>query len=100
MAYSRRYLARELRGGKYTSVGCYPKFWVAADGSVLSYEAIMADARRYLRETGRADFEPEWCIVGCAVNWEDPALYCDVTGERIESAYAEPEEQCESETSP
>jgi hypothetical protein len=32
-----------------------------------------------------------WQVVACAVNWEDPALFCDHTSERIESAYAEDE---------
>ena len=30
-----------------------------------------------------------WHIAGADINWEDPDLYCDHTGERIESAYAE-----------
>jgi len=30
--------------------------------------------------------------VAVEANWEDPALYCDCCGARIESAYAEPQE--------
>jgi hypothetical protein len=32
-----------------------------------------------------------WRVIGCDVNWEDPSLYCDHTGARIPSAYAEEE---------
>jgi hypothetical protein len=28
-------------------------------------------------------------VVALEVNWEDPALYCDHCGNRIESAYVE-----------
>jgi hypothetical protein len=30
-----------------------------------------------------------WRVVACDTNWEDGELYCDHSGERIESAYAE-----------
>jgi len=30
-----------------------------------------------------------WRVVACEANWEDAELYCDYSGERIESAYAE-----------
>jgi hypothetical protein len=30
-----------------------------------------------------------WRVVACDTNWEDASLYCDHSGERIESAYAE-----------
>ena len=32
-----------------------------------------------------------WAIVALTVNWEDPDLFCDHCGDRIESAYAEGE---------
>lgn len=30
-----------------------------------------------------------WTLIGLQVNWEDPELYCDHCGDRIESAYGE-----------
>jgi hypothetical protein len=30
-----------------------------------------------------------WNVIALAVNWEDPELFCDHCGDRIESAYAE-----------
>lgn len=35
------------------------------------------------------DFDQDDPIIEYQVNWEDPSLYCDVCGERIESAYAD-----------
>lgn len=83
-----RQLMESLRGGRFTSVGSYPKYWVAADGGVLSYEAIVENIWQVARAT-RDKFDLQWAILGCEVNWEDRRLYCDHTGERIPSAYAE-----------
>lgn len=85
-------LAGLLRHGKYTLSGCYPLFFVTADGAVLSFEAVRANFRQVAVATRDNDTRSGWCVVGADVNWEDPELYCDDTGERIESAYAEPEE--------
>ena len=83
-----------LREGPFTSLGSYPKFWVTAYGDVLSYAACRANAlsiarsiRRHLTRPGR----DQWTVIGVDINWEDPALFCEETGERIESAYAEDE---------
>lgn len=84
-------LAAELRRGPFTSVGSYPKFYVTADGGTLSHAAVMGNALQVGRAMRRQD-DPQWDVRWADVNWENPALYCDETGERIESAYAE---QCE-----
>lgn len=83
-------LIASLREGPFTSTGSYPKFWFSRD-SVFSYAAIMAHALEACRAARSNDYS-EWRILGCDVNWENPALFCDETGDRIESAYAdEPE---------
>lgn len=99
MTYTRKDLARDLREGRFTSLGSYPKFWLASDGSALSYEAIMSEAREYLRLAGNRKHERHEAghvIVGCDVNWENPELYCEETNERIPSAYAEPEDESDN----
>jgi hypothetical protein len=83
-------LVAELREGRSTSIGSYPKFFITADGGSLSFEAVRDNIMTVARAT-RDGFETQWCVVGCDVNWEDPALFCDHTGKRIESAYAEDE---------
>ena len=72
---------------KYAWPGGYPMFYVTADGGVLSPEAVEDN----LEDCCNPE-DPAWYVTGHDANWEDPNLYCDVTGERIESAYAEPEE--------
>jgi len=76
---------------KYTSYGCYPIFWVTADGSVLSYEACRENVWQIARAI-RDNDNAQWRVTAYDANWENPELYCDHTNERIESAYAEPEE--------
>jgi hypothetical protein len=69
----------------YTDLGGYPLFYVTRDNGVL----CPACANRNLKLTLGDD--PQWRIVDCDVNYEDPELYCDNCSERIESAYAEEE---------
>lgn len=84
-------LFRALRDGKYTSIGCYPTFFIADDGEALSHDAVRENIWQVGRST-RDRLRDGWGIVGVDVNWEDPALYCAHTGKRIESAYADNEE--------
>lgn len=79
----------EIESGPYAWPGGYPRYFVTADGCALSFkaaEAHKADILDALRDGVRGD---SWMVAGCDVNWEDPDLYCDHTGKRIESAYAE-----------
>lgn len=83
-------IKRTLRNGKFAWPGGYPLYFITSDGAVLSFEAV----RKRWRDVCEAHIIPAWHnsgwrIVACEINWEDPALYCDETGERIESAYAE-----------
>lgn len=92
--YSRKDLARDLREGPYTSLGGYPKFFVSRDGCTLSFKTVLEHAKLCLRATGQAKpalEDLQWAIYGADINWEDPDLYCEHSGERIPSAYAEPE---------
>ncbi len=91
----------ELRAGRYTTLGSYPKYFVTADGGTLSFDACLENAldigRAIRGDAKRADVDcarffssdPELRVIGCQVNWENPELFCDITGARIESAYAE-----------
>jgi hypothetical protein len=79
-----------LRAGKYAWPGGYPCYFVTTDGAALSFEAVR-DNWLLICE---AHIVPGYChsgwaIEGCDINWEDPDLICDHTGQRIESAYAE-----------
>jgi hypothetical protein len=73
----------------YAWPGGYPVFYVAADGGCLCPSCVESN----LPEIGQAREyrDDQWDIVGQVVNYEDPALFCDHCGARIESAYAEDE---------
>lgn len=84
-------LKATLRAGDVTWPGCYPLYLLAEGGpgylagSVLSFDGArgtLRDCLEHIADGGRFH-------VG--TNYEDPALYCDETGDRIPSAYAEDE---------
>lgn len=78
----------------YTWPGGYPLFIVMADGEALSVTAAKAEWHNIVRAT-LAGSHDGWRAAGTDINWEDGNLYCAHTGERIESAYAEPAEPAE-----
>jgi len=71
------YTMNDGKARRYTFVGCYPLFYYTESGDVLSPQAI--------DEHGWDE------VIGADINFENPDLYCDETGDRIESAYAERE---------
>lgn len=82
-------VARDERGFPVAwASGGYPVYHVTPDANVLC-PACARESERH-----GSDDPPE----ASDVNWEDPELYCDDCGERIESAYAEEDEE-ESERS-
>jgi hypothetical protein len=89
MAYTVADFDRDL-AEPYAWPGGYPRFFITSDGEALSYAAARDNAeliRKSIAERSRDG----WRVDGCAVNWEDSELYCDHTGELIESAYGESE---------
>lgn len=84
-------IKRALRSGKYAWPGGYPLFFVTADGAALSFEAVRAEWRNVVSAhlDPRYGVKSGWYVDGIDTNWEDPELFCDHTGKRIESAYAE-----------
>lgn len=80
-------LADQLAHHPYAWPGGYPLFGVTSDGAALCRHCASTERTSIGTTTGTDG----WCLVAIDVNWEDPELYCDVCGDRIESAYAEPE---------
>ena len=66
---------------KYSSVGCYPLFYLDGENSVLCADCA--------NESDNDDELDKFRPVACDANWEDPSLYCDQCSTRIESAYAD-----------
>lgn len=79
---------KAYRNGPYAWPGGYPCYFVTNDGAALSWRSAYYN-RRNILEAIANKLNDGWRIVGVDVNWEDPALYCADTSERIPSAYAE-----------
>lgn len=80
-----------LESGPYAWPGGYPLYFTCADGEALSFESAKENAE-LIREaiTDAASLSrDQWLVIDVDVNWEDSALYCAHSNERIESAYAE-----------
>lgn len=71
-------LARNAEGkfDKYAWPGGYPLYYCS------TYTVLCADC-------ASKDTDQDDPIVEAQINWENPSLYCEGCGERIESAYAD-----------
>jgi hypothetical protein len=87
MSYTISDFRRDMRYGPYAWPGGYPRFFVCSDGEPLSFGAAKENLRLIL-EAIRDHDGSGWDIVGCDINWEDDALFCAHTGERIAPAYS------------
>lgn len=83
-------LKNALRAGPYAWPGGYPCYFITSDGCALSFEAVRYEFRQVLWSI-RHNVNDGWNLEGLAINWEDPELYCEHTGKRIQSAYSEDE---------
>jgi hypothetical protein len=86
--YTNQDLKNQLRSGPFAWPGGYPLYFITDDGAALSFNAVRENLRSVIWSI-RHGVNDGWRVVGCDVNWEDPKLFCDHTGNRIESAYAE-----------
>lgn len=75
-----------LRSLKYTSYGCYPKFFYTEDGQALSFDSAHENVFLIARAI-RDNNDKQWRVIGMEINWENNDLYCSHSGEKIESAY-------------
>jgi hypothetical protein len=79
-------LKATLRSGALTDLGGYPTYFITNDGCAWSHHGVRAEWRTIARDwiTGLGP-RP----VACNINWEDSELTCELTNERIVSAYAD-----------
>lgn len=80
-------LADQLSASPYAWPGGYPLFGVFHDGGACCHRCAKTERASIGTTTGTDG----WRLVALEVNWEDPDLYCDHCGDRIESAYGEPD---------
>jgi len=77
-----------LRAGSNTWPGLYPLYFIASDGTALSYDSARKEFRN-IASSIREKSSDGWRVVGCRINYEDNDLVCDRSGKKIESAYGE-----------
>lgn len=82
---------KAYKSGPYAWPGGYPMYFITADGAALSWAAAKERRGEIVRAIASQDTRSGWCITGADVNWEDESLYCDHTGDKIESAYGDDE---------
>jgi hypothetical protein len=68
----------------FTMVGSYPVFYLDTSDNVLCRNCAESELEWDCDDSG---------LGGYGINYEDPHLHCDECNERIESAYAEDEEE-------
>lgn len=82
---------RAMRSGPYAWPGGYPLYFITADGGALSFKSARACRREILSAIAWNDNSGGWRIVAADIAWEGQ-LYCDHSGEAIETAYGDAEE--------
>ena len=87
-----RQVKEALRAGRFSSLGGYPLYFVTSDGAALCHGCARSEWRNVC-DSIRTHANDGWRITGHQPTYEDASLYCDHCSERIESAYAEPEEE-------
>ena len=79
---------KAIRNGEYAWPGGYPCYFITSDGAALSFDAVKRELRNILESIANKANDG-WRIVALEINWEDAALYCEHTGQKIESAYGD-----------
>jgi hypothetical protein len=73
---------------RYAWPGGYPVFAITSDGAALCFDCLKI-MRRSILAAIRDRVNDGWRVSAFDINWEDPGLYCEHCGTRIESAYVE-----------
>ena len=84
-------LKTALRNGQWAWPGGYPLYFITSDGAALSFDAVRSEYRQVINAI-RHRLNDGWRVVAVEINYEDSGLYCDHTGQRIQSAYSDDEE--------
>ena len=83
-------LKTALKNGQWAWPGGYPLYFITSDGAALSFDAVRSEYRQVISAI-RHGLDDGWRVVSCEINWEDSDLYCDHTGQPIQSAYGDDE---------
>lgn len=81
-------LKATLRAGPLAWPGLYPLYFICKDGKALSFDTVQREFRT-IAAAIREGSMPEWEVVACEVNWENPDLVDADTDEKIPCAYSD-----------
>jgi hypothetical protein len=81
-------LKNAIRSGPYAWPGGYPLYFITSDGAALSFDAVKENYRIILQSV-KHKMRDGWQVVAFEINWEEPDLFCEHSGKRIDSAYCE-----------
>ena len=62
-------LKATLRAGQHTFPGCYPLYFITADGGSLSFESVRENLGEIMGAM-REDNDPQWRVIACEINYE------------------------------
>lgn len=80
-------LKATLRAGQYAWPGGYQMYMFGSDGSILSFDGARQDLEAVIEHIWNGG------DLVCEINYDDPYLFCDVTGNRIPSCSLDDEEE-------
>lgn len=83
---------QDLKDGPYAWPGGYPKFFIMADGEVLSFESAKENWELISAALLHPGTDKQWEVLASDINWEDEDLYCVHSGKKIPPAYGEDSE--------
>ena len=81
-------LKSALRHGRFAWPGGYPLYFITSDGAALSFKTAREEFPS-ICDSMRRGIDDGWRVVAVDVNYENSALFCDHSGEKIESAYCD-----------
>ena len=79
-------LKSALRHGRFTDLGGYPLYFVTSDGAAISFKTAKEEFASVC-DSIRRGLDDGWRVVAVEINYDDPALFCDHSGEIIAPAY-------------
>jgi len=81
-----------LMDGAYAWPGGYPRYFIMDDGEALSFDAAQENEDLIVAAIA-GDENGGWRVIAADINWEDDDLTCAHTGNKIECAYSQNEQE-------
>lgn len=78
-----------LERGPYAWPGGYPIYFITDDGGALAFKTVKDEYDLIRDAIEDDDTSGGWRVVDVDINWEDERLFDDHTGDLIESAYGD-----------